>query len=146
LKETKMRILPLALALCLAAGAAAAAPPQFFAPANPKSPFSEAVRAGDMLVVSGQLGVKPGQTQAFEAEAKGALDNVAAVLARHGATMDDVVSCHVMLTDMGKWQAFNGVYQGYFKPGHMPARSVFGVSGLAVGAQVEVECEAYVGR
>lgn len=141
-----MRTPVLAFALSLAASGAAAAPAQFFPPANPRSPFSEVVRAGDMLYVSGQLGVKPGQPQPFEAEAKAALDNVAKVLAAHGASMDDVIRCHVMLTDMGKWQAFNGVWAGYFKPGHMPTRSVFGVSGLAVGAQVEVECEAYVGR
>jgi enamine deaminase RidA (YjgF/YER057c/UK114 family) len=60
--------------------------------------------------------------------------------------MDDVVKCTVMLADMGKWSRFNAVYAGYFKPGRLPARSVLGAGGLAAGAQVEVECWAYVGR
>lgn len=140
-----MRTLPLALALALIAGAAQAAPPQFFPPANPKSPFSEAVRAGNFLIVSGQIGVRPGQTEPFEAEAKHAMDGVAAVLSRHGASMDDVVKCSVLLTDMAQWPAFNAVYAGYFKPGHLPARTVSGASALAVGARVEVECWAYLG-
>ena len=48
-----------------------------------------------------------------------------------------------MLADMAKWGDFNKVYVGYFKPGHMPARSAFGANGLALGAEVEVECLAY---
>jgi reactive intermediate/imine deaminase len=141
-----MKAPALALALSFAAGAAAAAPPQFFPPANPRSPYSEAVRAGDFLIVSGQLGVKPGQTQTFAEEAKGAMDNVAAALARHGASMDQVVKCTAMLADMGQWQAFNEVYVPYFKPGRLPARSVLGAGGLAAGARVEVECWAWMGR
>jgi len=138
-----------AFVLAAAAGMAAAAQaaaPRYFPPANPQSPYSEAVRAGDFLIVSGQLGVQPGVPAAFEEEAKRAMDNVAAVLARHGASMDDVVKCTVMLGDMGKWAAFNGVYTGYFRPGRLPARSVLGAGGLAAGASVEVECWAYVGR
>jgi reactive intermediate/imine deaminase len=135
----RLALVPLLLAL----GAAA---PAYYPPQNPQSPYSEAVRAGDFLIVSGQLGLAPaGQTQSFEAEAKRAMENVAAVLGRHGASMDDVVKCTVMLADMGQWGAFNGVYTGYFKPGRLPARSVFGSSGLAAGARLEVECWAYVG-
>ena len=135
----------LALAAVLIAGSAAAAEPQFYPPANPQSPYSEAVRVGDLLVVSGQLGVRPGQPVSFEDESRRALDNVAAVLGRHGAGMGDVFKCTVMLTDMSKWAAFNEVYVGYFKPGRLPARSVLGAGGLAAGANVEVECWAYVG-
>jgi 2-iminobutanoate/2-iminopropanoate deaminase len=132
----------LALAAVLIAGPAAAAGPEFYPPANPKSPYSEAVRVGDLLVVSGQLGVRPGQPASFEEEARRALDNVAAVLSRHGAGMDDVFKCTVMLTDMSKWAAFNEIYTGYFKPGRLPARSVLGAGALAAGANVEVECWA----
>jgi reactive intermediate/imine deaminase len=141
-----MRALLIALVLTLPALAAHAAAPEFFPPSNPQSPYSEAVRAGDFLIVSGQLGVRPGQPESFEAESRRALDNVATVLGRHGASMDDVVKCTVMLADMSKWSAFNAVYTGYFKPGRLPARSVLGAGGLAAGAQVEVECWAYVGR
>jgi 2-iminobutanoate/2-iminopropanoate deaminase len=135
----------LVLAAVLVAGPATAAEPEFYPPANPQSPYSEAVRVGDLLVVSGQLGVRPGQPASFEDESHRALDNVAAVLGRHGAGMGDVFKCTVMLTDMSKWAAFNEIYAGYFKPGRLPARSVLGAGGLAAGASVEVECWAYVG-
>jgi reactive intermediate/imine deaminase len=132
-------------AFLAAATPALGAPATYYPPQNPQSPYSEAVRAGDFLVVSGQLGVQPGATQSFEAEARRAMDNVAMVLGRHGAGMDQVVKCTVMLADMGQWGAFNGVYVSYFKPGRLPARSVFGSSALAAGAHVEVECWAWVG-
>lgn len=131
--------------LAMTGSSALAAGPQFYPPANPKAPFSEAVRAGDLLIVSGQLGVKPGGAQPFEAEAKQAMDNVAAVLSRHGASMDQVVKCTVLLTDMGKFAAFNEVYTAAFKPGRLPARTAMGVAALAAGGSVEVECWAYVG-
>ncbi|HEX5261902.1 MAG TPA: RidA family protein [Phenylobacterium sp.] len=134
------------LAATLAAGSVLAAPAEYFPPANPKAPFSEAVRAGDLLIVSGQLGVRPGQTATFEEEAHRALDNVAAVLGRHGASMNDVVKCTVLLTDMGKFQAFNDIYTSYFKPGRLPARTAMGVGALAAGGAVEVECWAYLGH
>jgi reactive intermediate/imine deaminase len=135
----RLALVPLLLAL----GAAA---PAYYPPQNPQSPYSEAVRAGYFVIVSGQLGLAPdARPQSFQAEAKRAMDNVAAVLGRHGAAMDDVVKCTVMLADMGQWGAFNEVYTGYFRAGRLPARSVFGSSGLAAGARLEVECWAYVG-
>ena len=140
-------VLAAALAFSLAAGGALAAPAVYYPPANPQSPYSEAVRAGDLLIVSGQLGVAPdGQAQSFDQEAHRAMDSVAAVLGRHGAAMDQVVKCTVMLADMNQWAAFNAVYVTYFKPGRLPARSAFGASGLARGGRLEVECWAYVGK
>lgn len=142
-----MRSSPLAaivFAAALIAGPAVAAP-AYYPAANPKSPYSEAVRAGDFLIASGQLGVRPGQAVSFEDEARRAMDNVAAVLGRHGASMDDVVKCTVLLADMGKFAAFNEVYVSYFKPGRLPARTAMGVAALAAGANLEVECWAYVG-
>ncbi|WP_372783220.1 RidA family protein [Phenylobacterium sp.] len=141
-----MRALLIATALLTATAAnRAMAAPEFFPPANPKSPFSEAVKAGDLLIASGQLGVRPGQPASFEDEARHAMENVAAVLGRHGASMNDVVKCTVLLTDMGKFAAFNEVYVSFFKPGRLPARTAMGVGALAAGAAVEVECWAYVG-
>ncbi|HLZ74173.1 RidA family protein [Phenylobacterium sp.] len=130
--------------LTLMAGPVLAAPPEFYPPANPKSPFSEAVKVGDLLIVSGQIGVRPGQPAPFEEEAKRAMDGVSAILARHGASMNDVVKCTVLLTDMGKFAAFNEVYASYFKPGRLPARTAMGVAALAAGASVEVDCWASV--
>ena len=110
-------------------------------------PFSEAVRVRGMLYLSGQLGTdSTGRLVAggIGPETRQALTNIAAVLARHGSSMDRVVKCTVMLADMNDWGAFNEVYLRYFKPGRLPARSVFGSSALAAGARVEVECWAYL--
>jgi 2-iminobutanoate/2-iminopropanoate deaminase len=140
-----MRLAPIALAALVIAGPALAA--DYYPPANPKSPFSEAVKAGDFLIASGQLGLKPGETSpTFEAQAKQSMDNVAAVLGRHGASMDNVVKCTVLLTDMAKFAAFNDIYTSYFKPGHLPARTAMGAAALANGGNVEVECWAYLGK
>lgn len=111
-------------------------------------PFSDAVRVGHMLYLSGQIGTDatfslvPG---GIRAESRQTLDNVRRVLERHGSSMERVVKCTVMLADMAEWGAFNEVYAGYFRKDRLPARSALGVSGLALGARVEVECWATVG-
>lgn len=119
------------------------------APALRALPFSEAVRAGEFLFLSGQIGSAPGTADVVRggigAESKQAMENVKAVLERHGASLDDVVKCTVFLADMGEWGAFNDVYRTFF-PRHFPARSALGASGLAKGARVEVECVAYAPR
>ena len=115
-----------------------------------KLPFSQAVRIGDVLYLSSALGNLPGTRQVvpggIEAETKQTMDNIAAVLAANGLSFDDVFKCTVMLADMAKWEDFNKVYVTYFKPDRLPARSAFGAGGLALGAQVELECWAYAGK
>jgi len=112
-------------------------------------PFSEAVRLGDTLYLSGQIGVKPGTLQLVDggmtAEARQTLDNIQATLEANGRSMSDVVKCTVMLADMREWAAFNDIYQEYFEPPY-PARSAFGSNGLALGARLEVECIAAAGQ
>jgi 2-iminobutanoate/2-iminopropanoate deaminase len=112
----------------------------------PNLPFSEAVRAGHTLYLSGQIGIKPGSTTLVDggisAQARQAMDNIKATLEGNGYAMDDLVKCTAMLADIAEWGAFNDVYKTYFKPGHFPARSAFGASGLALGARVEIECVA----
>ena len=122
----------------------------------PSLPFSEAVRVGDTLYLSGQIGVRvvrPGAggmpraelvPGGVEAETRQALENIRAVLERHGSSLDRVVKCLVMMADMSEWQAMNAVYVTFF-PRHLPARSAMGVNGLALGARVEIECIATVG-
>jgi reactive intermediate/imine deaminase len=111
-------------------------------------PFAEAVRVGDTLYLSGQVGVKPGTLQlvpgGLKPQARQAMDNIQTVLKANGASMGDLVKCTVMLADMAKWNDFNEIYKTYFH-GRYPARSAMGVNGLAIGAQVEVECIAVVG-
>jgi 2-iminobutanoate/2-iminopropanoate deaminase len=125
---------------------ASAKPPEYFG-SNLALPFSEAVQAGDMLFLAGQIGSAPGTRTVvpggIDAEAKQAMDNIRAVLKRRGLGFDSLVKCTVFLADMKDWPAFNTVYATYFKPGRFPARSAFGANGLALGAKVEVECWAY---
>ena len=108
-------------------------------------PFSEAVRVGDTLYLSGQLGLVPGSMKlvagGLEAEARQTLENIRTTLEAHGLTMRDVVKCTVMLADIAEWAAFNEVYKRHFAAPY-PARSALGANGLALGARVEVECIA----
>jgi 2-iminobutanoate/2-iminopropanoate deaminase len=109
-------------------------------------PFSEAVRAGDLLFLSGQLGfdeatgkVVPG---GIVAESRQTLELIKRALERNGSSLADVVKCTVFLADIAEWPAFNNVYREFFKK-PFPARSALAASGLAMGARVEVECIAY---
>lgn len=112
----------------------------------PNLPFSEAVRAGHTLYLSGQIGIKPGTKTLVDggisAQTRQAMDNIKATLEGNGYAMDNLVKCTAMLADIAEWGAFNDVYKTYFKPGHFPVRSAFGASGLALGARVEIECIA----
>ena len=115
-----------------------------------KLPFSQAVQVGDVLYLSGQLGNKPGTLElvsgGMEAEARQTMDNIGAVLKENGLSFADVFKVTVMMADMAQWPAFNKVYVTYFDSGRLPARSAFGCNGLALGAQLELECMAYVGK
>jgi 2-iminobutanoate/2-iminopropanoate deaminase len=110
-------------------------------------PFSEAVRVGDMLYISGAIGVKPGTMQLVEggivAETRQTMENIKVVVERHGSDMDNVVKCLVMMADMKEWGQMNDVYVTFF-PKNKPARSALGASGLALNARVEIECTAVV--
>lgn len=108
-------------------------------------PFSDAVRVGDLLFLSGELGTLPDSGKLIEGginhETKQTMDNIKATLAKHSLSMNDLVKCTVMLADIKEWPAFNKVYKDYF-PKHFPARSAFATNGLALNARVEVECIA----
>lgn len=111
-------------------------------------PFSDAVRVGDLLFLSGQIGIgADGKLpQGMEAQARQAMDNIGAVLKGQGLGYGDLVKCTVMLDNMADWPAFNKVYVTYFPDGKFPARSAFGADGLALGALLEIECWAHAGR
>jgi len=108
-------------------------------------PFSNAVRAGDLLYLSGQIGMKTDGSlpPGIDAQARQAMDNIGAILKAQHLGWGDVVKCTVMLDNMADWPAFNKAYVTYFPDGKYPARSAFGTDGLALGALVEVECIAY---
>ena len=108
-------------------------------------PLSEAVQVGHMLYLSGQLGTDgasglvPG---GIKAETKQVMENIRRVLERNGSSLNQVVKCTVMLADMSERAAMSEVYVTYFAKDRLPARSTFGVTGLALGARVEIECLA----
>lgn len=110
-------------------------------------PFSEAVRAGNWLILSGQLGIDPETGSlapgGIKAETRQTMENIKRTLEKYGSSMDRVVKCTVMLADISEWGAMNEVYVTYF-PKHKPARSAFGTSGLALRARLEIECWAIV--
>ena len=155
-----MRLATMSLCLVVFLSGCANAPPEppaqeppavaieyFPIPGGSDLPFSEAVRVGSMLYLSGQVGedssgvIVPG---GIEAETRQTFDNIRAVLERHGSSLDRVVKCTAMLADMTEWAAMNEVYKTYFTE-HLPARSAFGATGLALGARLELECWATVG-
>ncbi len=118
------------------------------APGGPSGlPFSPAVRVGDLLFVSGQIGVPPGARQlvpgGIRPETRQTLENIRSVLGYAGATLADVVKCTVFLQDIAEWPAMNEVYREFF-PEDPPARSALAGSGLVLGARIEIECIAAV--
>ena len=112
-------------------------------------PFSEAVRHGDTLYLSGQVGIAPGTmvlvSGGIREETRQTMENIKASLEAHGCSLANVVKCTVMLADISEWSAFNEVYVTYFSRPY-PARSALGANGLALGARVEIECIAAVVR
>lgn len=126
-----------------------AGPPVEYLPADGSNvgPFSEAVRVGHTLYLSGSIGIDPETGElapgGIGPETRQTLENIRARLERYGSSMDRVVKCTVMLADIAEWGAMNEVYRTFF-PENAPARSAFGTSGLALDARVEIECIATV--
>ncbi|MBC7364489.1 MAG: RidA family protein [Candidatus Aminicenantes bacterium] len=116
-------------------------------PERARAPFSEAVRVGNLLFLSGQLGRDPKTGKlaegGIEAETRQCLENIKNTLEKYGSSMDKVIKATVMLADITEWAKMNSVYVTYF-PKNKPARSAFGVSGLAGGARVEIEVIALI--
>ena len=150
-----MRLVSIALALGVAAmtspADAQSRPAVEHYPSPPinggPAPFSSAVRVGDVLYLSGAIGRGPDgkPPEGIEAQTKATLDDIGATLKRAGLTHADLFHCTAFLSDMKNWPAFNKVYVTYFPDGRLPARSAFGVNGLALGALLELECQAYAG-
>ncbi len=111
-------------------------------------PYSQAVRAGEFLFVSGQLGIDPATKQLVEggiaAQAERALRNIAAILEAAGGTMENVVKTTVLLQSMDDFSRLNEVYARFFAA-EPPARAAYQVAKLPLGALVEIEAIAHLG-
>jgi 2-iminobutanoate/2-iminopropanoate deaminase len=115
--------------------------------AKPVGPYTPIVRAGDWLVVSGQVGILDGKLVGggTEGELRQAIANLSALLESEGASLRDVTKTTVFLRHLGgDYPKMNEVYMELFGD-HRPARSAVGVADLPLGALVEVEAWAHVG-
>lgn len=108
-------------------------------------PYSQAIKTGNMLYCSGQIGLIPETgTLAGEdirSQSRQALLNLAAVLSAAGFKTDNIVKTTVFLTDMKDFAVFNTIYADFLTP-HKPARATVQVAALPLGALVEIECIA----
>ena len=111
-----------------------------------KAPYSDAVRVGDLLFLTGQVGfnndTKKLAQGGIKAETKQALENIKAVLEANGSDMDHVAKCTVILTDVNDFGAFNEVFRRYF-PKNKPARTTF-VADLVIDAKIEIDVTAVI--
>ena len=109
-------------------------------------PYSQGINTGNLLFLSGQLPICPekGEIVAtdIEGQTRQSLENVKAILASAGCTMDDVVKTTVFLQDIANFAKMNGVYAEFFNKGNYPARSAFQVAALPKEALVEIEVVA----
>lgn len=111
-------------------------------------PYSQAIRAGDLVFTAGQLGIDPATGslvgEDVAAQAERALQNLGAILEAGGSGLDRLVKVTVFLAEIGDWPAVNEVY-GRLVPQPFPARSAFAVRALPLGARVEIEAVAVAG-
>lgn len=119
---------------------------EYYPSPRPTAVFSEAVRIGDVLYLSGQIGTdSAGKLVAggIQTEARQALNNIRATVEKYGSSMDRVAKCTVFLADIKDYADFNDIYSSYFRA-RKPARSAMAASGLALNARVEIECMAFI--
>jgi 2-iminobutanoate/2-iminopropanoate deaminase len=150
-----LRSRPAVFALGLALGAASAswvvsaasghtrvAAPEL--PLAPGAPYSQGVMAGDLLYVSGNVGTDPATGKvppAFGDAARQSLANLASILKAAGLGWEDVVKVNVYVTDMKRYEEFNGIYTKTLTA-PFPARTFLAVAALPIGGQVDVEAVA----
>lgn len=108
-------------------------------------PYSQAIEAGNLVFVSGQLGIDPQSGELvgedLASQARQALENLKAVLLASGCGLYHVAAVDVFLADMDDFTAFNAIYEGFFND-HKPARAVVAVKGLPKNACIEIKCVA----
>ncbi len=105
-------------------------------------PYSQAVKAGNLMFVSGQIPLDPKTgdlvSESIEDQAKQVLDNVKSICEAAGSSLDDIVKISIFLTDLSNFAVVNDVMKEYFSEPY-PARATIEVSGLPLGVNVEIE-------
>jgi 2-iminobutanoate/2-iminopropanoate deaminase len=118
----------------------------YFTDAQTIGPYTPAVKAGDMLYVSGQVAFKPGTTELaaddIEVQTHQVLDNIRSILAKAGYEMSDVVQCTVYMKDINEFAKMNQIYGSYFVQGRYPTRTTVEVSNLPRKARIEITAAA----
>ncbi len=115
---------------------------------KPVAPFSHAVESDGWVLLTGQMPTDPAAPDAplpegIEAQTRRVIENLKIVLGGLGLDLSHVLQCRCYLTEFERdYAAFNEVYQSYFPPDRRPARTTVGVTALAVGALVEIDCLA----
>ena len=116
---------------------------------NPVAPYSHAVEADGWLFIRGQIPNDPADDNAplpagIEAQTRRVMEGLKTLLAGIDATFDNIVTARVFLTHFNDdFTKMNAIYQTYFKPGRLPARTCVGVTALARGARIEID---FIGR
>jgi 2-iminobutanoate/2-iminopropanoate deaminase len=118
-------------------------------PPPPTAAYSHAVRAGDWLFVTGQLGVDPATGKLVAggtvAQCRQVMQNLATVLRGAGTSLDRAVMARIYLTNFADYEAVNAEYARHFAPGRLPARTTVGVTALALGGAIEIDLIVRVG-
>ena len=108
-------------------------------------PYSQGIKTGNLVFVSGQLGLDPLSGKLKEGgvtkQAEQALRNIEAILTAAGCSLKDVVKTTILLSSMADFAAVNSIYAEYFKE-HRPARATYAVAGLPLGGLIEIEAIA----
>lgn len=114
---------------------------------SPIGPYSQAVKAGGFLFVSGQIALHPASgelvMQNLESETRQVMENIRSVLAQAGVSFDSIVKTSIFLSDMAHFARVNEVYASYFS-GDYPARETVQVAGLPKNVNVEISVTAYI--
>jgi len=110
---------------------------------EPIAPFSHATVAGDFVFVTGQMPIVAETGDyvrgSFAEQTDAVMRNLSAVLAAAGSDWEHVLHCRIYLTDFSRYAEVNDAYRRWFPPGRLPARTCIGVTGLAGGADVEID-------
>jgi len=114
---------------------------------NPVGPYSQAVKAGNTLYISGQIAIVPSTGElkmgSIEEETNQVMNNIKAILDAEELTFEDILKCSVFVKDMGLYSRINAVYAQYFNEDRAPARELVEVANLPKYVNIEISCIAY---